>query len=71
MNEELAKYHDNTGIVMVKSLHSSKGTCRHDKIIVKKKLGIMNEELAKYHDNIGIVMVKSLHSSKGTFSHDK
>ena len=59
MNEELAKYHDNIGIVMVKSLHSSKGTCRHDKIIVKKKFGIMNEELAKYHDNIGIVMVKS------------
>ena len=53
------------------SLHSSKGTCRHDKIIVKKKFGIMNEELAKYHDNIGIVMVKSLHSSKGTCRHDK
>ena len=44
MNEELAKYHDNIGIVMVKSLHSSKGTCRHEKIIVKKKFGIMNED---------------------------
>ena len=58
MNEELAKYHDNIGIVMVKSLHSSKGTCRHDKIIVMKKFGIMHEELAKYHGNIGIGMVK-------------
>ena len=47
MNEELAKYHDNIGIVMVKSLHSSKGTCTHDRIIAKKKFGIMNEELAK------------------------
>ena len=35
MNEELAKYHYNIGIVMVKSLHS-KGTCRHDKF---RKMG--------------------------------
>ena len=41
MNEELAKYHDNIGVVMVKILHSSKGICRHDKIIVKKKFGII------------------------------
>ena len=38
MNEELAKYHDNTGIVMVKSLHSSKGTCRHDKNNCQEKV---------------------------------
>ena len=58
MNEELAKYHDNIGIVMVKSLHSSKelldmtNNCQEN-------FGIMNKELAKYHDNIGIVMVQS------------
>ena len=57
--KNLPKYHDNIGVVMVKILHSSKGICRHDKIIFKKKFGIMNEELAKYDDNIGIVMVKS------------
>ena len=52
-------------MVMVKNLHS-KGTYRHDKIIVKK-IGIV---LATFHDNIGIVMVKNLHS-KGTCRHDK
>ena len=66
--EELATFHDNIGIVMVKSLHS-KGTCRHDKIIVKKNWH-STEELATFHDNIGIVMVKTLHS-KGTCRHDK
>ena len=53
---------------MVKNLHS-KGTCRHDKNIVKKNWH-STEELATFHDNIGIVMVKSLHS-KGTCRHDK
>ena len=33
--EELATFHDNIIIVVVKSLHSE-GACRHDKIIVKK-----------------------------------
>ena len=65
--EELATFHDNIIIVVVKSLYSE-GACRQDKIIVKKS-GIV-EELATFHDNIIIVVVKSLHS-EGACRHDK
>ena len=66
--EEFATFHDNIGIVMVKTLHS-KGTCRHDKNSAKIYWH-STEELATFHDKIGIVMVKSLHSN-GTCRHDK
>ena len=35
--EELATFHDNIGMVMVKNLHS-KGTCRHGRNNCQKKL---------------------------------
>ena len=53
---------------MVKSLHS-KGTCRHDKNIVKSNWH-STEVPATYYANIGMVMVKSMHS-KGTCRQDK
>ena len=43
--EELATFHDNIGIVTVKSLHSN-GSCRHDKLIVKK-IGIALRNLPR------------------------
>ena len=41
---------------MVKTLHS-KGTCRHDKNIVKSNWH-STEEIATFHDNIGMGWLK-------------
>ena len=38
MNEELAKYHDNIGVVMVKFCIVVKGICRHDKNNCQEKV---------------------------------